>query len=244
MSDIQGQQFVAESDMRLSALSKQELDAIMHQLGQFGVQNKSCIDVGFMNPQMSLALRELGGYWYAVPRAEADCECFANTLGEEISPVGPQNELPFEDKQFDIAVVASGMFTGEWEHDVATLREVHRVLRPTGFIVASVPCRKPLGLANLFMKDRSGYVDKQLFDLFKHGFDVLGSRSYCKFWTHLSESSGSAARKKVAATLDCFVIAKGYKAVVCGRRKVWRERTTPVVRDGRSLGNAVLFPYG
>ena len=230
--------------MRLSPLARQELDAMLHQLGAIGVQNKSCLDVGFMNPQMSLSFRQRGGYWCAVPRAEADCEGFANALGEEVSPVGPQNELPFEDKQFDVAVVASGMLTGEWDHDLATLREVHRVIRPTGFIVASVPCRKALGLANLLMRDRSGYADKQIFDLFKHGFDVLGSRSYCRFWMRLAEASGSAAFKGIASALDHFTFAKGYKAVVCGRRKVWRERPTPVLRDGRSLGDAVLFPNG
>lgn len=216
----------------------------MHLLGGLDVQNKSCIDIGFMNPLASLAMRGRGGFWYAVPRAEADCADFANVLDEEVSPVGPHNELPFDDKQFDIAVVSSGMLVGDWDRDVATLHEIHRVLRPTGFIVAAVPCRKPFGLANIFTRDSSGYVDKQVFDLFKHGFDVLGSRSYCRFWTRLAESSRSHALQSVASVLDCLVLAKGYKMVAYGRRKVWRERPTPVLRDGRSLSQAVLFPYG
>lgn len=230
--------------MGLSPLAKQELAAIARQLSPLGAQGKSCIDIGFMNPLASLALRKGGGYWYAVPRAEADCALFADTLGEEISPVGPRNELPFEDKQFDIAVAASGMFVGEWEKDLATLREIHRVIRPTGFIVATVPFHKPFGLAGILTHDKSGYADKRIFDLFKHGFDVLGSRSYCRFWTRLSESSGSSAFKSLAAALDRFVFTRGYKSVVCGRRKVWRERPTPVLRDGRSIGDAVIFPYG
>lgn len=229
----------------LPVTARQELAAITHVLSIVGVQNKSCLDVGFSDPMASLALRGRGGYWCAVPRAGADPAAFADALGEEISPIGRDNELPFEDKQFDVAVASSGMITGDWDRDVETLRELHRVLRPTGFIVAVVPVRKPFGLANLFSRDAaSGYADKQIFDLFKHGFDMLGSRSYCRFWSRLAESSGSRQVQSLAALLDCLVFARGYRIVAYGRRKVWRQRPTPVLRDGRSLSEAVLFPYG
>ncbi|MGI6495225.1 MAG: class I SAM-dependent methyltransferase [Kiritimatiellia bacterium] len=222
----------------------QECDAVQHSLSAFGVHNKTCLDVGLENPYASLELRKPGGFWYSVARDAESAVPAAELLQEDVVPLGPQGELPFDDRQFDVVVLANGMIVGDADRDIATLQEAHRVLRSSGILVASIPHRRPSGLANLFHRE-AAYTDKQVFELFKQGFDVLRGRTYCRFWTHLALSSGYPPGLAAAARwLDRFVWTPGYRKVFAGRRKLWRPRLTPVLRDGRSLSEAVLFPFG
>jgi ubiquinone/menaquinone biosynthesis C-methylase UbiE len=72
--------------------------------------------------------------------------------------IGPPTRLPFEDGAFDVAVIddTGGLFgTMLAEDRVATVREVHRVLRPGGrvMVVSAVPRG---GLGALFTRAQSG----------------------------------------------------------------------------------------
>ena len=223
--------------------ARQEFEAVAHALAPYDIRNLACLDIGLANPCAGRALRGLGGYWCSVTRDEGAAATAAEILQEEVVPLGPDGELPFDDHQFDVVVLADGLFTGEPEADLATLQEAHRVMRSAGILVASVPHRRAWGLANLFVRE-SAYTDKQVFELFKHGFDMLEGRTYCRFWTRLATARHGSGLAAPARFLDRFVWTPGYRKIFAGRRKLWRERPTPVLRDGRSLSEAVLFPGG
>jgi SAM-dependent methyltransferase len=242
--------FLADRPLRV------EIDAIERILTGIDIGVMTCLDAGFPNPVGSLALRRLGGYWTTVDWTRERCRQAAEILQEEVLQGGARGELPFDDKQFDVVVVARGHLTGDPAQDVALIQECHRVLKTPGYLIISGDYRKRINVAGLLARkpDRSarpGYNEKQIFDLLKTGFDVLGVKTYCRFWVQVmrllldsperSKGRTTAFLYWVASRLDTLLFfAKGYQLLAYGRRKGWRERQPLDARHGMHVSEAVL----
>lgn len=215
---------------------RMELDAMSRMLGTHGIRTSTCLDIGFPNPVASQRLRTLGGYWTTTVWTARERREAVEMLGEEVLQIGVNGELPFEDKQFDVVVLPRGRLTGDHDHDLALIRECHRVLKTPGYLIIGSDFRRRFTLLSLFGHDtRQGYTEKELFGLLKMGIDVLGFKTYCRFWVQLARllfNRHSDANKGGAGRLVCYSIAnffdtlgfftKGYHLIAHGRRKSWR----------------------
>ena len=240
-----------------------ELEAVQHILDALHVQNQPCLDVGFRAPEACRRLRDCGGYWTTIATDAESRTRLAAELAEEVAPLDPHGLLPFEDKQFDVVVLALGSLSGDREADAALIRECHRVLKVSGCLILTVEYAKPFGLADLLNHRRQvagtggQYTEAALFDLLKTGFDWLGLRTYCRFWVQMvrqwadrrqpetGDAPLLAALYWTARVVDCLALfARGYLVTAYGRRKGWRPRQTPKLADGRSISEAVLHKRG
>lgn len=236
-----------------------ELEAALRILDVLRAHTLPCLNVGFRAPEACRRLQARGGYWTTVATDSASREILASKLGEDVPLVGQHGQLPFEDKQFDVVLLALGCLSGDLDADAAMIRECHRVLKVSGCLLLTVEYAKPFGLANLLhhrhrVAGTGGqYSEAALFDLLKTGFDWLGLRTYCRFWVQMvrqwadrrQPETGAApflaALYGLARVLDCLTIfARGYLVTAYGRRKGWRLRQPPRLTDGRNLSEAVL----
>lgn len=242
-------------ELRADLPLRLEMDAVSRVLGSLDLVMPVCLDVGFANPASSLLLRRHAGYWVAAAWDEEHRRRAAEVLREEVLATGADGELPYEDKQFDVVVIGRGRLKGSRAADDFLVRECHRVLKPQGYLILGADYRKPAGLAGLFGRDRGGsprdgYSESGLFDLLKSGFDVLGVKTYGRFWVQvvrrLLDRPGRSralvgSMYGLACRLDApLFFTKGYQVIVHGRRKGWRPRQAPVLADGRGISEAVL----
>lgn len=238
-----------------------EMEAVQRILTAFRVKNQPCLDIGFRAPACCRQLRECGGYWTSVALNRETCANLAAGLAEDVALLGPDALLPFEDKQFDVVVLALGSLSGDRDADTALVRECHRVLKVSGYLILTVEYAKPLGLVNLLNRRHpvaatgGHYSEAALFDLLKTGFDWLGLRTYCRFWVQMvrqwvdrrqpEAGPALAALYWAARICDCLtVFTRGYLVTAYGRRKGWRPRTTPKLADGRNISETVLLKLG
>jgi SAM-dependent methyltransferase len=235
-----------------------ELDSVCRILDGLRVRNRPCLDIGFRHPQACARLRAGGGAWSSLALNETTAARLASACEEDVLLVGPRRMLPFEDKQFDVVVLALGSLTSDSADDTALIRECHRVLLTPGTLILTVEYNKPFGLARLFDRRPASagcggsFSEAELFDLLKTGFDWLGVRNCSRFWVQLIRQWAERNRPEdqqqsldplywVARQLDVVnFLTRGYLVTAYGRRKGWRPRTTPALADGRSLAEAVL----
>jgi SAM-dependent methyltransferase len=242
---------------------RREVSSVLHFLhAQRGVI-RAGLDVGFTNAGVSQILRQSGGYWMSVEPTVQRRNLVATALGEEtVLTAGQNSELPFEDKQFDVVVLAHGVLPYDTAAAAAMIRECHRVLKAGGHFILTVEYRKRYGFAAALNRQRvvSGaggrYSETEIFRLLKDGFDVLGFRFTCRFWVQLVRqwvdrrreggSYGMAngwLRFLYAMTLfmDGFLVfTKGYQMTVYGRRKGWREKHAHVMSNCTPVSDAML----
>lgn len=251
---------------RLPVPQRLEIQTGLNILSGVDLVGKACLDIGFGSPVASRVLRMAGGYWTSVVRNEDDLAMASSFLDEEVVLPGPQGELPFEDKQFDVVVVGHGCLTGDPAADGAALCECHRVMKVGALIVLTVEFQRRFGLAYLLNGRRlvsstgGCYSESAIFDLMKSGYDVVGLRHFCRFWVQLVRQWIDRRQRQygerdarlslanilypVATVLDWPLFwCRGYLLTVCGRRKGWRPRDTPRLSDGRSISECVLRGY-
>lgn len=239
--------FLTEFKSDLPLRTEVKIDS--HLLSSQDIKTSTCLDLGFSNPVASEYLRRNGGYWTSCVWTADECSAAEDYLGESVLQVGVDDELPFEDKQFDVVVLARGHISGDLERDIHLIRECHRVMKTPGYIIVSGDYRRKFTPLSLFgYKSETKYDDKQIFQLMRPGFDVLGTRTYCRFWVQIAQrifrNSGGVMRGIVyglASFLDLFLFfTRGYYAVAHGRRKTWREHQVIGRTYGRTIGEAVL----
>lgn len=255
---------------RDSLPARLELDALSRLLEGFELSDLSCLDVGLSSPVMSYALRELGGHWTTLADTPETAERFAAALAEPVESRTPDGDLPFGEKQFDLMVLGLGQLTGirdelEVLRDchrilkptgslVLSLEHAKPWAMANLIKRMAIPSQTP-------GYPRRGYTERELFEIIKTGFDVFSLRTYCRFWVTLvrlweqarfrSRTPGTAARDSIrrragllyrlAHQLDALLFwTRGYCLLVHARRHVWRDRSAPVLRDGRRISEAVL----
>lgn len=133
----------------------------------------------------------------------------------------------------------------------------------------SAPARKLaqlMGLSDESTEVTHCFSSRELFETVKNGFDVEQFQTFGRFftvfleyladfsirWKEAKGSSNTAAADRsvrgwvyplqvLASPLDLvLVFSKGYYIVARCKKRPWRQRKTPVLRDGRSIADAAL----
>ena len=149
---------------------------------------------------------------------------------------------------------------------MAFLKECNRVLKSAGELIVCTQFKKSVSLINVVRRlaeDEGGeiitgaYNDRSLFSFLKFGFDVISTDSFSRFFVELVRIHESRLLLKgvgedqvcekvrwlyrLADQLDFFNMwSRGFVVMVHARRRQWRERTAPVLADGRTIREAVL----
>lgn len=253
---------------RRSLPLKLELDFVARILAELTFDAPSSLDVGFANPVSSRLMRRIEGDWSTLALTEEDRAASAELLEEAVALPAEDGTWPFEDKQFDVVVVAHSVLIRAAD-DLALIQECHRVLKTTGHLVIFTEHAKPFGFARILriiMRarpndlgwSRPGYSERELFELMKIGFDVLSMRSFSRLcvesirvWQEGATQKGRRRQDQIGRTadwlyrlafqLDLFLcLTRGHVLVVHGRRRQWRARQAPILNDGRNISEAVL----
>ena len=98
------------------------------------------------------------------------------------------SRFPFEDAQFEVVLLHASVVSHE------TVKEAHRVLRPDGRLVFSVPART---------RARAGFTLKDVYSLVREGFHIVGVErpSWWNFWRR-DRSLTVCAKKKAWKSLS------------------------------------------
>lgn len=117
------------------------IEPILHEIAARYERVRSGLDVGFGDGEVSRVLREFrGGVWMSV---------------------GAGNELPFEDAQFEVVVMAGTVVSR------AAVREANRVLLPEGCLFFTVQEKT---------RNQAGYTPPEIYRMIREGFDILSVR--------------------------------------------------------------------
>ena len=147
------------------------------------------LDVAFDDVEVSRSLRELrGGVWMSVVTSPEALGSVGAALPEgTVHQIGYDASLPFDECPFEVVVLNGKAMTQP------LVKEIHRVLKPSGFLFFTVD--------EVVRRGRDSTLSK-IYNLFlKNGFDLV-SLVRPPWWKF-----GSAGR-----TLT-----------VCARRKAWKE---------------------
>ncbi len=246
---------------------RRELLTARHFIAGGGRQIKVGLAVGFASAGINRIFAQLGGYWVSAEFTREVRELIASVLGDDqVVTLGKGGQIPFESKQFDTVVVSGACIFYRGVTLAELVQECHRVLDNGGLLVLTLPRRKLIGLARCFGGARGRIEremccsEKDVFELLRHGFDVLGFKGQSHFFVQLAteklEKRGLAGDAALpgwvvrliygcAALLDLpLVITRNYNIVVCARRKGWRGRKGGLVNDHTAVvSNALFFEH-
>lgn len=243
---------------------RRELFAVRHFICKDDRNIKVGLDLGFTHAGVSQIFRQLGGYWVSAEFTKERGALVASVLGsDQVVVLGPQGDVPFEEKQFDTVVVANGSVFFDGVTLEMLIKECHRVMDNGGVFVVTLPRRKPFALARLLGGHRGrieaqyACSERELFTLLKSGFDVLGVQYSGRFWVELLrqilEKDGFAGScsipewlerflYRVAAVLDLPLFwTRRYNITACGRRKGWRGKQRGLMNDHTSAVSNAMF---
>ena len=243
-----------------------ELDAVARLLPNKDLSSMVLLDIGMPNPVMSALLREKGGVWVSVSKSPEEAIEASNFFGTDITCVGADGSIPFEQHSFDILVVALDTLVSMKDpHNF--IKECNRVIKSVGQLIITTQNRKSHSFINTMRKrigalfaestQNCGYSESELFQFLKTGFDVMSVSTYSRFFVEVvrlyeykltargfDEETVCSKVKwlyKVADQFDfLFLGTKGHIVTTQARRRQWRERTVPTLSDGRSMHEAVL----
>lgn len=226
----------------------------------------ACLDIGAPDPVFAQRLRSFGGAWRSIARSPALAQECADMLGEPVGRLKQDGSIPLPDHSFDAIVVALDIF-GAMPDAVAFARECNRVLRPSGLLVVSVQARRAFSPADAMRRRRfpgasdpysASFTERTIYGLLKNGFDVQQLVSWSRTWVELvrlreqrlaragepessiAEKTGVLYRLANAVDRTCFW-ARGHVITLAARRRRWSDRMAPVLSDGRTICEAVLF---
>ena len=125
-------------------------------------------DVGFGDAATSQIFRTAcGGVWMTVETTAAARAATAATLDpKSVLQLGASGELPFEDHQVGVLLLARALFDEPRERVEALVREAHRVLQGGGCLLFTVD----------ESSDGGGWSARAVYELLRDGFDVVGLR--------------------------------------------------------------------
>lgn len=261
----------ADDDVALFQVSLPMQTALQQVIEAAGsLEGMSCLELGAHNAMFSFQLRAAGGSWESWATDEAAAARIAEGLELPV-PVFSEAAAWREkqEERFDLIVVPSdrGLATldGDW------VERCHGLLKPEGRLIMVVAREKPMSLLKPFLGKRQMhgrpvplFSEKRLFATLKCGFDVVDLKTHSRFFVEAATlglepllmgtqgMSREAYRKGLrkakwlywlAYQLDALLFAtKGHQMVVTAVQHAWRPRHAPVLRDGRSITEAVLKP--
>ena len=160
------------------------LDAVPHE---------RALDLGSDNGVISYLLRRQGGTWYSADLEPKAVLAIRSLVGRRVCRI-ETTRLPMADASFDTVVVVDML-----EHvtdDARLLQEIHRVLRPGGWLIVNVPLikrrsllrrvRLALGLTDEWHGHvRPGYTLDTLGQLLMPHYSIESYRTYNRSFSEL-----------------------------------------------------------
>ena len=124
------------------------------------------VDVGFGDVTVSQTLRAAcPGVWMTVEDGPAARARTAEALDPKtVLQLGAGGEMPFDDHQFEVAVLSASLLVGDRERADTVVREMHRILQGGGCLIFSVD----------EVGGTTGLSQRGVYELLKDGFDVVG----------------------------------------------------------------------
>ncbi|MBQ6338392.1 MAG: methyltransferase domain-containing protein [Kiritimatiellae bacterium] len=136
------------------------------------------VDVGFADAAFSRALRQAhAGVWMTVEDGGGARTAAAAALDPKtVLQLGTGGELPFEDHQFEVVLLAATLFAQPRERLETLIREAHRILQGGGCLYFTVEDEAA---------GNAGWTQRAVYELLRDGFDVVGLKrpSWWKFGT-------------------------------------------------------------
>jgi SAM-dependent methyltransferase len=149
-----------------------------------------CLDIGSDNGVISYLFRRQGGSWASVDLNEQTVQSIRALVETDVHQIDGRT-LPFADGTFDLAVIVD--FLEHIPDDGGFVRELRRVIKPGGVLVANVPHEKHTLLRRLrFLIGqtdekhghlRPGYTVESIRALFGDCFTVNHAHTYSKFFS-------------------------------------------------------------
>ena len=179
-----------------SLKKQQKLKALLAILGDVAEERCLLLTCGDNNGALNWYFRAHGGTWSWGDVMAENLEEMSRLLDEPVHET-PADSLPFADHTFDHIVAIDVL-----EHlpdDQPFLREVHRILQPTGQAVITVPNGDPQLLANrikwrvgmtpeIYGHTRAGYTTGELRQaMSRAGFAPHADGGYSRFFTEMME---------------------------------------------------------
>ena len=243
-----------------------ELAAILAHLPQADLPQMTMLDIGMPSPVMSKALRDCGGAWATIARSPAHAAEAAQYLGFPVSCLGADGTIPFETHVFDGLVVALDILAAMPDGG-SFIKECNRVLKPSGLLILSAQAKRPGSLPDAVRRRRwsdpadpysAAFTARDLYNFLKTGFDVLEVDGFSRFFVEFARlrelrltqdgvprdevALRMRRRYAIAGALDRLLFwDRGHVTLLAARRRQWSSRITPTLRDGRRIGEAVLF---
>ena len=108
---------------------------------------------------------------------------FSGYRGREWRAIALSGEFPYEDAQFEVVMMDACAVSR------ASVKEAHRVLRPEGLLLFSVPAKT---------KKQDGYTLPDIYAIVREGFNIVGLErpAWWKFWTSHGAAMTIHALKK------------------------------------------------
>lgn len=179
-----------------SLKKQQKLKALFRLLNNFDGMKCLLITCGDNNGALNWHFRSKGGAWSWADLSDENLEQMRDLLAEYVHHANP-DKLPFGDAEFDCVVSIDVL--EHLQHDQPFLLEIHRILKPDGVFIVTVPNGDPKLLANqvkfrIGMKPekyghtRAGYSLSELEEVtLKAGFVPAGYGGYSRFFTEMIE---------------------------------------------------------
>lgn len=170
------------------------LQEIKRALGPLVGHN--CLNIGDVGGLYGAALRKHGGSWSSVVTSDQEAKLVSEFLDEEVS-ILDDNEIPFEDKVFDLVILINSL--EEVDADGDLIAECHRVLKHNGYLIVVTGHLKKFTVIYQLQRVlgssydklgmvRGGYSEKEIFVLLKDGFDMSNFKTFLRFFVSIVDA--------------------------------------------------------
>ena len=176
-----------------SVLKRRKYREVTALLGDFA--GRRCLDVGSDNGVISYLLRQQGGDWSSADLNPQTVNAIRELVGDEVYQISGE-ALPFPDQTFDRVAIID--FLEHIPDDRRFVDELHRTLKPGGWLIINVPHHKSTALRRLRFRLgqtdekhghlRPGYTLDDLQGLLGDRFIVESAHTYSKFFSELIDT--------------------------------------------------------
>ena len=178
---------------RKSILKQNKLRLIINFLGD--TKNLHCLDIGSDNGVISYFLRKRDGFWKSADLDPAAVKAIEKVVHTDVCQI-QGDKTPFQDQEFDRVVIVD--FLEHIPDDRAFIKELYRILKPSGEVIINVPHIKKSFLRKFRLSIgqtdekhghlRPGYTEEGLRHILGPEFSVLRAETYSRFFLEVIDT--------------------------------------------------------